>query len=289
VLRGLVCLPTQMKGGFFALFLVLVASCDKEGATPDAGAGELCCVRGTTRTLREACEPAETAEAASSCAARPDAGVTRPSVVTCGDGRLDLTDECDGASGCSDGECVNCACVLGCPAAPSPNPDLLCARNEDCPEGNGLCYACRCSARPAATLTDPAGDAPPDIDMTTVSLGVEGDGVSVSPRFGTQGTPFLGQRVCLVEYTQAELVAEVCFFVQGNLKAELRTAAGVRPLATTEFGGMFGSFIGVKRSVFPLAAGHAVFVYTRTETSAAIADRFPDKGGISVDRLLGTR
>lgn len=131
--------------------------------------------------------------------------------------------------------------------------------------------------------------APADIDLASVSISVDGNSFGGSPRFGAQGTPFIGQRLCLVEYSQAELVAEVCYFVQDNLRAELRTAAGVRPLApASEYGGQFGGFVSVKRAVFPLAPGHAVFIYTRTETSAAIVDRFPDRGGISVDRLLGT-
>jgi hypothetical protein len=280
----------SVKAGVFALVLTLVAGCDQNSPGPDAGATERCCVRADTRTIRLSCEEGETSEPPSSCSVKADAGVIAQSVVTCGNGRLDPTDECEGMTGCADGACVNCACVVGCPAAPTPNPTLLCSRNEDCPEGNGECYACRCSIRPAVALTDSAGDAPAEIDLINVSLAIDGDSFSVLPRFGPQLVPFLGQRLCLVEYTQAELVAEVCYFVQDNLKAELRTAAGVRLLApATEYGGQFGGSVSVKRAVFPLAPGHAVFICTRTEASPAIVDRSPDKGGIAVDRLLGTR
>jgi hypothetical protein len=50
-----------------------------------------------------------------------------------------------------------------------------------------------------------------------------------------------------------------------------------------------GSF-GAKRSVFPLASGDSIFVYSAASAAPrVIVDRVPDKGGISVDRLLGSQ
>lgn len=269
--------------------VLVLASCERDQPGPDAGVIERCCVREETKTIRLECEPGEMVLVASACTASPDAGVAASPLVTCGDGKLDPTDECEGATGCPGGSCVNCACVQTCPAVPEPNPELLCVQNEDCPEFNGQCYGCRCSEEPFLLMDDPTGDGPPVLDLARMSIGISDESVVLVPRFGAQLTPFVGQWVCVVEYTGAQLVAEVCFFMRDNLEAELRTTAGVRRLMPTEYGAMLGVFIAVKRAALPLAPGHSVFTYTRTNASSAIVDRLPDKGGVSVDRLLGTR
>jgi hypothetical protein len=243
---------------------------------------------GATRTLRFECEPGETAFIPSACSVVPDAGVVESSVVTCGNGMLEPTDECEGMVGCGTGSCVNCSCIDTCPAPPNPNPELLCMSQRDCPEFNGQCFACRCSESPATTLADPTGDAPSDADIARVSLLVSSDALLVDLRFGAGLRPYLGDRVCIVEYSGAGLVAEICYFVDENVKAELKTRAGSRLLTTDEYGARFNEGVSAKRSVLPLASGNSIFIYSRTAGSTSISDRVPDRGGVSVDRLLGT-
>lgn len=266
--------------------LLLLSSCDGDDPGPDAGRVERCCVRGTTKTVRLECEPGETAFVASACTAQPDAGVAEPSVITCGDGKLDPTDECEGSTGCGAGTCVNCACVSACPAAPNPNPQLLCSTNADCPEGNGQCYDCRCSLNATSIILDAAGDAAAafDFQRLTVQFALASESLIF------QVFPAGGERICIVEFKGNALVAQVCYFTQETPMAELTSPTGSRLLiAGDEFSADlgFGSF-GAKRSVLPLAPGDSLFVYNAAKNAPrVIVDRVPDKGGVSIDRLLG--
>lgn len=278
-----------MKNG--ALWVILwvstLASCDKAEPGVDAGQVERCCVRGSTKTVRFECEAGETALARSACSTQPDAGAAMTTVVTCGDGKVDSTDECEGSSGCSTGTCINCACVGPCSPAPNPNPQLLCSANADCPEGNGQCYNCRCAQNAIALLRDPEGDAPFTDDFQRLTLTYQSSSETVE----FQVYPTRGERICIVEFRGNTLVAQVCYMTAGMTTAELTDAAGSRPLIPiTEFGAdlAIGAF-GVKRTVMPLKAGDSIFIYNAASSAPkVIGDRVPDKGGISVDRLLGT-
>jgi hypothetical protein len=214
--------------------------------------------------------------------------VAEPSVITCGDGKLDVTDECEGSSGCAVGACVNCACVAQCLAAPNPNPQLLCSANADCPEGNGQCYACRCAQNATTVLDDAVGDVAPAFDFGRLTVQF----AFASEMTIFQVLPASGERVCIVEFKGSALVAQICYFTQETPMAELTGPTGSRLLIpgdeySADLG--LGSF-GAKRSVFPLASGDSIFVYSAASAAPrVIVDRVPDKGGISVDRLLGTR
>ncbi len=269
-----------------ALSLLVLASCERDEPGADAGATERCCVRGETKTLRFECEPGETAFVASACTARPDAGTTESSVVTCGDGKVDSTDECEGAAGCGQGTCINCTCLSACPAAPSPNPELLCSMNSDCPEGNGQCYACRCSSFAVALVEDAAENVPRGFDFGRISVSQESDAVAFLLR------PFTAGRICVVEFTGNTLVAQICFFTEETVMAEFTGPSGSRLLTpNVDYGANLSQgLLSIKRSVLPLTAGDSLFIYNATvDAPRTIVDRVPDKGGISVDRLLGTR
>lgn len=275
-----------VRAATFLLALFLVASCDRDESTVDAGATERCCVRGQTKTLRLVCEAGETQFVASACTAQPDAGLVEPTVITCGDGKVDPTDECEGAEDCSSGSCVNCGCLSDCPAAPTPNPQLLCTADTECPPGNGRCYACRCSTTPGILLEDAENDALRSFDLTglTITAQMMGTGLLVTPR--TAG------RVCVVEFNGNALVAQICYFSRETVMAEFTGPSGSRLLTPDEEYGVVGSLglLTAARSVLPLMPGDSLFVYTAAEDAPrVIIDRVPDKGGVSVDRLLGMR
>ncbi len=276
----------RLQAFLAALCLSTLASCDKNEPGVDAGQVERCCVRGSTKTLRFECEPGETAFIASACTEQPDSGVAEPSVISCGDGKLDPTDECEGSSGCSSGSCTNCACVAACPTAPVPNPQLLCSTNADCPEGNGQCFACRCAQNATVVIEDAMGDAPVDFDFQrlTVQFAVASQSTAI------QVLPAAGERICMVEFRGSALVAQVCFFLEESAMAEYTSPTGSRLLIPgDEYSADLGlGVFGAKRSVLPLASGDSIFVYNAAKAAPrVIVDRVPDKGGFPVDRLLG--
>ncbi len=275
----------NLKLGLLAFAVLTHLACDRDGTGPDASVTERCCVRGTTKTLRLECEPGETSFVASACAVRPDAGVGEVSVMTCGDGKVDSTDECEGSGGCGSGSCINCTCQAACAVPPNPNPELLCSTNADCGEGNGECFGCKCNSVPFVLLQDAEGDASVGFDLARVNVRVQPESISFLV------FPYRGARICVVEFNGSALVAQVCYFTQETVMAEFIGPTGSRLLIPNEEYGADGTgLLNVKRPIMPLAAGNSIFIYNASsEAPRQVVDRVPDKGGISVDRLLGTR